>query len=394
MRDGRFGFRLLDWAIAVLCLLSVLMLVGLFVPAMNAVRTGPRNQCSTQLKNLGLAAIQHENTKGALPGYVVDFGTWVRGEIPLDPSNPDADPTLLRTHRKIGTWAVALLPWLDAQPTYEHWTFDRYPIAFSGSDAMPLSGGEAGVGFSASAAPNLAIFQCWKSPTLTATHGGNSYVCNSGMYHRNAAGAEVWTVQREGGPVTVDFTRSMSAANGVFNMQVDGLVRGGEPVARGPKVSLDDCRDGQSLTILFTESLQAMPWHRAGFINAGDLVVTEHETEIRFDETSRYVHGAVWHFEDDDAASDAPPVNPVHRINGAPPGIPLESLRMTRANAADLARPSSAHHQGVNAAMADGSTKYLSETIDYRVYQALLTPWGENSDVPEPAFQIAPNALQ
>jgi hypothetical protein len=135
MRDSRFGLRLLEWIVATLC---VLIVIWLMIPAMNAVRSGRRNQCSTQLRNLGLAAIQYENSKGAFPGYVMDFGTWVRGEPPLDPSNPDADSALLPTHRKIGTWAVALLPWLDAQPTYEHWRQDRYPIALSESlQAMP-----------------------------------------------------------------------------------------------------------------------------------------------------------------------------------------------------------------------------------------------------------------
>ena len=32
--------------------------------------------------------------------------------------------------------------------------------------------------------------------------------------------------------------------------------------------------------------------------------------------------------------------------------------------------------------MADGSTKVLSETVDYRVYQAMLTPKHKSSNVP------------
>jgi hypothetical protein len=37
---------------------------------------------------------------------------------------------------------------------------------------------------------------------------------------------------------------------------------------------------------------------------------------------------------------------------------------------------------------------YLNETIDDRVYQALLTPWGQASDVPELRFQMAGDSLE
>ncbi|MGI9469418.1 MAG: DUF1559 domain-containing protein, partial [Rubripirellula sp.] len=56
----------------------------------------------------------------------------------------------------------------------------------------------------------------------------------------------------------------------------------------------------------------------------------------------------------------------------------------------DLARPSSAHRTGVNAAFADGSTRFIDENIDYRVYQALMTPSGKTSSVPYPRFVPPP----
>ena len=47
----------------------------------------------------------------------------------------------------------------------------------------------------------------------------------------------------------------------------------------------------QGHTILITENLQAMPWHRAGFIDASDLAVENAEAKIRYPETSRYSTG-------------------------------------------------------------------------------------------------------
>ena len=193
----------------------------------------------------------------------MDFGTWTAGETPSDPSDPEADTSTLVSHRKIGTWAVAILPWLNAQPTYEHWTHDRYPIIFGGSDSMPLSNGDAGNGFTTLAAPNLAIFQCPASPFPDVTHGRNSYICNAGMYHRGPSDESAWQIDRAGEQVTIDFARSMATANGVFNNKIPTLGTDGRPVAVGPDVTLADFTDGQGHTMLFSENLQAMPWHRA-----------------------------------------------------------------------------------------------------------------------------------
>lgn len=66
---------------------------------------------------------------------------------------------------------------------------------------------------------------------------------------------------------------------------------------------------------------------------------------------------------------------------------------MTGSNAADLARPSSAHTEGVSMAMADGTTRFVSDSVDYRVYQALMTPRGWKSDVPAPSYVLKPGSL-
>jgi prepilin-type processing-associated H-X9-DG protein len=42
----------------------------------------------------------------------------------------------------------------------------------------------------------------------------------------------------------------------------------------------------------------------------------------------------------------------------------------------DVVRPSSNHAGGVNATMADGSAKFLSDEMDYLVYILIMTPNG------------------
>jgi prepilin-type processing-associated H-X9-DG protein len=46
------------------------------------------------------------------------------------------------------------------------------------------------------------------------------------------------------------------------------------------------------------------------------------------------------------------------------------------------ARPSAWHSGGVNVVFADKHTKFLSEQIDYDVYQQLMTTYGKKSTMP------------
>lgn len=141
------GLTLFEWFVVIVC---VGICLALLIPAISIQHRPRRNvECAVQVKNLALAAIQHENALGHFPGFVNDFGTWdAKSEASRSLTLDSIEST--PTHRKIGTWAVALMPWLDGQPTYEHWTDDSYPIIFNGDDRTQGKGGD---GFSPFAAP-------------------------------------------------------------------------------------------------------------------------------------------------------------------------------------------------------------------------------------------------
>lgn len=358
----RHGITLTEVAVLAFCLF---VLIGLFLPSIRTHPPGRNSKCNNNLRSIGQAAIHHAMQKGHFPGYVDDFGTFDTN----DRSNLGdmfSNGATLVNHRKIGTWAVALLPYIDQQACYEHWTDDRYPIVFanSGSDSA----------YCAFATGDINTFRC-PSDTREFPLGANSYACNAGMYHASPVGS-------------VSFAKSMSAANGVFNNKFAGVDPNGVPVATGPDVGIDDITDGLSQTLLFSENMNAQPWHRVGFATAKDLVVPVNGSEIRYPASARYAQGLVWHYEHDRGMGDAPKVATVHRINGAPDGRELASLMMTPNNAADLARPSSPHPTGVNAVFADGSIRMISNTVDYQVYQAMLTPNGKQSECPNPTFVL------
>ncbi|QDT11685.1 DUF1559 domain-containing protein [Stieleria marina] len=359
---------------AVILLFCIVMLLDLLLPAIGPpIHHARKMQCVNNLRSLAQATIGYTLNKKVLPGHTMDFGTFSSG---VDPGLKNAGGSRITSHRKIGTWAVALLPYLDQQATWERWTDSRYPIAFSGDEEFPVSQGTAGVGYCGLSVPNVTVFQCTEDATLDShSLGRNSYVANAGMHPDSSIGS-------------VSLAQSMSVANGLFNNKFAGIGRNGKPIAIGPDVHLEDMMDGLGSTLLLSENANAMPWHRAGFFDASDLVVPNNASEIRYPTFSRYTHGLVWHYEDDSANTKAPPVNPVHLVNGVPTSSELETLKMSPINCANLARPSSFHQGIVHAVFADGAVRTITDSIDYRVYQAMLTPCGSKSDVPDPTFVL------
>tara|TARA_B110000495_G_C23002373_1_gene591722 strand:+ start:144 stop:1355 length:1212 start_codon:yes stop_codon:yes gene_type:complete len=386
---------------AVTVVLIVMALLAMSIPRQRIPQR--TNQCATNMKNLALASVQHDFSKTYLPGYIQDFGIYAgNGSDPTDPTNRG-----IPHHKKLGTWAVAILPWLEGQATYEHWAQDRYPIIVADPKNPPHLGsttGSAGEGFHMLASPNLGIFQCASNPANDSQNAPNSMIYNNGM---------AWPTNH------TSFANAPNVNNGVGNSKynvtmVDRTTGEGTHTAEGPNTTLGDFKDGQSYTILFSENIQALPWHRAGLIHGADLIMKDqNQQDIVFDSkmpkalAARYIHGMVWHYEDAEHANaklanqwnklgTATPVRPsgvapVHRINGCMNGNKdsLFNLRIRDAESAvHLARPSSAHPNGVNTAFADGATRFVDENIDYRVFQALMTPNGKASSVPFTKFVL------
>ncbi len=391
------AFTRVELVVVVICVGVVL---ALLIPAVTRSRTGARrNQCSIYLTNVTRATLAYEMANKQYPGWTQSYG-WFSG-TQGDPSTPDdINPRDFVFHQKVAGWAVVLLPYLDAQATYEVWTQDRYPVI-------------QGTQYTQNAAPNLAIMQCPSRPTSTAARGRNSYVSNNGMHHLLINGEIPRPLAVEDGDELEALRRSMKTANGVFNNQFAG---GETPT--GGLVRSTDLIDGLGYTVLFSENLQAIPWQQIRVAEsdsaallasaappAEDMMPRSPDNDIVYPlGEARFVQGFVWHWEDDDAevqqAMGCPPVSAVHRINGRPviggearDITSTEMAEMAIAEVAHVARPSSAHPSGVYLGMADGSTRFVTDSMDYRIYQALMTPHGEQSDVPMSEFVLPAEEL-
>ncbi|MAI32498.1 MAG: prepilin-type cleavage/methylation domain-containing protein [Rhodopirellula sp.] len=398
------------WNLIAAVIAGVVLVALLFI-SLPRERVNTRGQqCAARLRNIAFAAIQHDSSHTYLPGYIKDFGIY-SGE---ESNRSAASNRGVARHKKLGTWAVTLLAWLDAQVTYEHWTQDRYPIILADSrniladsrnqQQLESTVGTRGSGFYPLATPNLSIFQCPSRPVNVSQNAPNSMVYNNGL---------AWPADRPASGKTPNINDGVG--NNKYNItKIDPVTGEGIHTGESANIGLDDLADGKSCTILFSENIQALPWHRVGLIDSTDLVMkAPNHKDVRFNLempkalAAQYTQGMVWHYEDSDAANlklarqwnklggttPARPhhVAPIHRINGCRNGNreSLFNLRMENAvAAADLARPSSAHTSGVNAAFADGSTRFITENIDYRVYQALMTPRGNKSSVPYPRFVL------
>ncbi|QDS88198.1 Type II secretion system protein G precursor [Rosistilla ulvae] len=364
----RIGFTLVE-LLVVIAIIGILM--GLLVPAVQRAReTARKTQCANNIRNLGLAAIQYEMRKGKFPGYMQHYGDYNHTTV-YDPTGTSGDFDV--DHAKFGTWAVALLADLDNQPVYEFWTVNEYSVLTT--NATYGSGG-----YDSRKVPNMEIFQCPSDISNSLEeYGKNSYVSNNGTFSG-------------GGFPTSPAPIINSPANGVFSLQArpvdaaggSGTWGDGLGTDRDPKVRMENIRDSKAHTMLFAENVQARPWYWVTADPTTNLVPTNlSNISATAVEAST---GALWWYS---GAALSASEQQALKINGG--DIYTETLAHGALQV--RARPSSYHTGGANAAFADGGMRYINEEIDYKVYRALMTPYGKLSNVPNNEFVLSDEDL-
>jgi prepilin-type N-terminal cleavage/methylation domain-containing protein len=334
------GFTLVE----LLVVITIIgMLMALLLPAVQSAReAGRRAQCMNNQMQLGLALLNFEAANRRFPGYanrhyLID--TQVNGNVRAE-------------MWFVTSWMVELFGYLDRADLATEWT--------NQTSNNPANKPIVGLGFTT----------CPSDPRANAGSGPVlAYVVNTGLADNDATGSganQVWT---------------NSVEAGVFH----NLYRFPERTSSLDYVST---HDGSQNTVMLSENVQATEW-----ADAADSSAMPWQAEL----------GMVWwRYGANGLAHPSPPAagDAKIRVNagrddnvGSVLPIPHGDYKpsyvttpesnplgwTSAANASEYlayARPSSRHPGGVLATFCDGHTQFLADTLDYSVFQHIMTPFG------------------
>jgi prepilin-type N-terminal cleavage/methylation domain-containing protein/prepilin-type processing-associated H-X9-DG protein len=330
-------------------------LVALLLPAVNSARqTARKTQCANNLRQLGMAIINFttNNAGGTLPGYiqpvqrddkhyvVLNGGTLANDYFISSGTSATVNPSEKLDSRV--SWAARILPQLERQDLW-----DRFV------DATNFPGDQT-----ATAIKPIEVFTCPSDSDLISTpdNAGLTYVANAGTWDfTQGAGDTSFTGNGAGTQINnflVGTNMGPTKDNGLF-MNLT------EPNA--PTVRLSNIKDGAGTTLMLSENIHKnvnYNWFGVARNQAG---------EQQF--------GMVWVVPTNGTTPTYTPTNDTNVTDQERIGKSDDQTYME--NAPGYCRPASNHPGGsVNVIFADGHGRAIEPSIDYLVYQQLMTPNG------------------
>ncbi len=342
----RRGFTLVELlvVIAIIGTLSALVLAGVQA-ARSAAR---RTQCVNNMGQIAKAMINYETAKQRYPGYVQSLQRSKRAGV----SSPEylminvnglSNSTFVsaaNTDDSRVSWAAMILQQMEEAPVYDVMVDSTIPVGDDRASIRPIAG-----------------YICPDDTEVTAVPGnaGLSYSANSGA----------WDWYTTSGALATSFNRAAftaipgdTRANGIFHNLTLGKVKmDSGDVSKG---------DGAENTLLLAENIQkedSYTWAGVGPNSPG-----EQQLGVVWLDPAQYGGSTPPAPTDRDWSPFTTGVMQPFSAEGASPGYPPTTP--------EYARPSSGHSGVFNAAMASGAVKTISVTIDYSVYQRLLTVQG------------------
>jgi prepilin-type N-terminal cleavage/methylation domain-containing protein len=324
-RRVRPGFTLVELLIVIAIIGA---LVGLLLPAINAARESARQAtCTNNQKNIAVAMQNYATTgKGEFPGWA--------GDMKLGDGQTISVP-----------WSTRILAQLDEQTLRDQLLQGR-------NMAQPLL-----------QQPNrLDVYVCPSNQSTTPNFGALTYVVNAGMPD----------------PANI--------GNGPSDLESNGVCHDQRAGRRGPSVQFSRIPDGADSTLLVAENVHkdddiSSPNNRVswlGFVQADPFV---RSGDMSLNPEQRY--GMTWVYDRQNPYAPAPGVfAPINR------DIRTGNTSFAAAGP-QYARPASGHPELFIAAFCGGNVRSIRETIDYKVYQQLMTPAGlKAADVSNPNVMI------
>ena len=336
-RNGAFTL------VELLVVISIIgILMGLLIPAIQSAKENSRRiSCNNNQRNLALAHLQYHSANRFFVGYVSGVGS-------------DYKPA---------SWAVSLFPYIDRLDLWIQWSRTNVPNTYP--DGTPFPNGSQLMTDSHPEA-YIELFICPSDPPPDTNLSYWSYAVNGGWADANnineqqCSGVFFNHFRRYGPdplqPLLLIHMNPMDPKTSVV-MTLDYL----------------GAHDGSSNTLMLTENLQqdATVATACTFPQIGtwrniypfpfDYLPTKPWTDVDYPHADARINRCVfWHSAD----------NPVWRING---DVTFRALDINHA------RPSSYHPGGVVAAMCDGHTRFINQSIDYTALKQLMTSFGDQA---------------
>ncbi len=216
---SRTGFTLVE-LLVVIAIIGIL--IALLLPAVQAAREAARRMnCINNMKQLGLATVQYEETFKSYPPSYVDF---TASRYPVH-----------------NVW-VYILPFIELNDIYDRYDFNCEWYR-TGPYSNALGSGNSCNGELAK--EKIAAFRCPSSPG-PSTVGTNQYgvadyaVCRA----VSTSSGNAWTFLKNMGVYRAGDTRPEGVIRPIYKSGADIVDR---------TISVDDIKDGTSYTYLYTE---------------------------------------------------------------------------------------------------------------------------------------------
>ncbi|MGE3821701.1 MAG: DUF1559 domain-containing protein [Isosphaeraceae bacterium] len=306
----RHAFTLIE-LLVVIAIIAVL--IALLLPAVQSAREAARRaQCTNNLKQLGLSVHNYESTNGMLPlGAFYMF------------------PRTCNRWKQAHSFLVGLMPYMEQTQAVNSFNFNLHPYQAENSTMM-------GTGFSALWCPSDAEVSLPVQAVQPRNFLGSCSGVPGGtvasppwrLYHTSYAGSGGMFPSYPSGPAGVDpnYSTIMGQANGTIHF--------------GSQVRLQSITDGTSNTLMIGE-------------RAFSKIKPASSKDVWF----LWFSGAY----SDTMFTTMYPINPHTRltVNAGDEGAMLGA----GGGNAYTAAASSLHPGGANFAMADGSVRFIKETV-------------------------------